>query len=71
MSAPLDAPGSRVSMIIRLTGLFVLALGVVLTILTYQGATSAAIVPQIVPVFYLGSGLLIIAGLVAVIARYK
>jgi hypothetical protein len=58
-------------MIIRLTGLFVLALGVVLTILTYQGATSAAIVPQIVPVFYLGSGLLIIAGLVAVIARYK
>ncbi len=67
----LDAPGSRVSMMIRLVGLLIAALGLVLTYFTYQGASQASIVPQIVPVFYLGSGLLVIVGVVAVIARYK
>jgi hypothetical protein len=67
----LDAPGSRVSMIIRLAGLLLLALGVVLTYFTYTAATAADIVPQIVPVFYLGAGLLMLVGIVAVIAKYK
>jgi hypothetical protein len=67
----LDAPGSRVSVMIRLIGFAFLALGVTLTYFTYTGAEQAAIVPQIVPVFYLGAGLLIIVGLVAIIARYK
>jgi len=67
----LDAPGSRVSMITRLVGILVLVLGLVLTYFTYQGASSASIVPQIVPVFYLGGGLLVVVGAVALIARYK
>jgi hypothetical protein len=58
-------------MITRLVGILVLALGLILTYFVYQGASSASIVPQIVPVFYLGAGLLVIVGAVAVIARYK
>jgi cation transporter-like permease len=67
----LDAPGSRVSMMIRLIGLVFLGLGVTLTYFTYLGAGDASIVPQIVPVFYLGSVLLMLVGFVAVIANYK
>lgn len=66
-----DSGGSRVSMIIRLVGLVFFAVGATLTYLTYQAAAQAAIVPQIVPVFYLGAVLLMIAGIVAMIARYK
>jgi hypothetical protein len=67
----IDAPGSRVSMMIRLVGLVFLGLGAALTILTYEGAVQAAIVPQIVPVFYLGAVLLMVVGLIAVIAQYR
>jgi hypothetical protein len=67
----LDAPASRVSMIIRLVGIFLLVLGVILTYLTYSEAATADLVPQIVPVFYLGAGLLMLVGIVAVIARYE
>lgn len=67
----LDAPGSRVSMMIRLVGLVFLALGVILAYLTYVSAVQAAVVPQIVPVFYLGAGMLIIVGAIAFIAKYK
>lgn len=67
----LDAPGSRVSMMIRIVGAVVLVLGAALTFLTYQGAAQANIVPQIVPVFYLGAAMLMIVGFVAVIANYK
>jgi hypothetical protein len=66
-----DSGGSRVSMMIRLVGVVFLAVGAFLTYFTYVGATQSAIVPQIVPVFYLGSILLMIAGVVAIIARYK
>ncbi len=58
-------------MITRLVGILVFALGVVLTYFTYVGAGDSSIVPQIVPVFYLGAGLLVIVGAVAVFARYK
>jgi uncharacterized membrane protein YidH (DUF202 family) len=67
----LDAPGSRVAVMIRLVGVLLAGMGVALTYLTYMGAAQAAIVPQIVPVFYLGSVLLIIVGVIAFIARYK
>jgi hypothetical protein len=66
-----DASGSRVSVMIRLIGAVFLGLGAALTYFTYVGAEQASIVPQIVPVFYLGSGLLMLVGLIAVIARYK
>ena len=67
----LDAPGSRVSMMIRLIGLVFLGLGAALTYFTYVGAEQAAIVPQIVPVFYLGAGLIMLVGFIAFIAKYK
>jgi hypothetical protein len=67
----LDAEGSRVSMMIRLIGLVFLGLGATLTYFTYVGAVQASIVPQIVPVFYLGAVLLMIVGFVALIAKYK
>jgi hypothetical protein len=67
----LDAPGSRVSVMIRLIGLVFLGLGASLTYFTYTAAAQASIVPQIVPVFYLGAGLLMLVGFVALIANYK
>jgi len=56
---------------IRLVGALLLAMGTILTYFTYVGAAQAAIVPQIVPVFYLGAVMLMIVGLIAIIARYK
>ncbi|MDA4136539.1 MAG: hypothetical protein OK449_06035 [Thaumarchaeota archaeon] len=67
----LDAPGSRVSVMIRLIGLVFLGLGASLTYFTYTAAAQASIVPQIVPVFYLGAGMLMLVGLIALIAKYK
>ncbi|MDG6926318.1 MAG: hypothetical protein JRN09_07165 [Nitrososphaerota archaeon] len=67
----LDASGSRVSVMIRLIGAVFLGIGAVLTYFTYVGAEQASIVPQIVPVFYLGAGMLMLVGLIAVVARYK
>jgi hypothetical protein len=66
-----DSGASRISMLVRLSGIVLLILGAVLTYFTYSAASSSSIVPQIVPVFYLGSGLLMIAGLVAIVAKYK
>ncbi len=66
----LDAPGSRVSVMLRLVGAAFLILGIALTYFTYVGAATASIVPQIVPVFYLGAGLIMIVGFVALIANY-
>lgn len=56
---------------IRLIGIVFFALGAVLTYFTYIGSVQASIVPQIVPVFYLGAVLLMVVGMVAIIARYK
>ena len=39
--------------------------------MTYQEAVAAALVPPLVPVLYLCSSLLVVAGFVAVIAKYK
>ena len=56
-------------MVIRLVGVVFLAIGATLTYITYSSASS--LVPQIVPVFYLGAVLLIIAGLFAIVTKYK
>lgn len=58
-------------MIIRLVGVLLLALGIALTYFTYSTAAAADLVPQIVPVFYLGAALLIVVGFVALISNYK
>jgi len=58
-------------MVIRLIGIVFVALGAALTYFTYSAAAQAAIVPQIVPVFYVGSGLLMLVGFIAVIARLQ
>ena len=56
---------------IRLVGLVVLVLGAALTYFTYLGAAQASIVPQVVPVFYLGAGMLMVVGIIAVVSKYK
>ena len=66
-----DSGASRISSLIRLFGMVVLAIGAALTYFTYAAASSSSIVPQIVPVFYLGGVLLMIAGFAAIIAKYK
>ena len=66
----LDVPGSRVTMMIRLLGTAFLVLGAALTYFTYEGAGDSSIVPQIVPVFYLGAGLLMVVGFVALVVNY-
>jgi hypothetical protein len=67
----LDASGSRVNVMLRLIGAVMVGLGATLTYLTYQAAAQANLVPQIVPVFYLGAILLILIGVVAITAKYK
>jgi hypothetical protein len=67
----LDASGSRVSIMLRLVGAAFLVLGASLTYFTYVGEAQASVAPQIVPVFYLGAGLLMLVGLVALVANYS
>jgi uncharacterized membrane protein YoaK (UPF0700 family) len=67
----INAPDSRVNVLIRLVGLIVLALGVIMTYLTYQEVAAAALVAPLIPVLYLCSSMLIVAGFVALIAKYK
>ncbi len=62
---------SRVGALIRLAGLFVFALGAATAYLTYNEAAQANIVPQVVPVFYLVAGVLILVGFLAMISRFK
>ena len=71
MSNPTYNPDdSRVNVIVRLVGILVLALGVGMTFETYQ-AGAAVLQPPLIPVLYLCSSMLIVAGLVAVVAKYK
>jgi hypothetical protein len=69
--ASINAPDSRVNVLIRLVGGMFLVIGAALTYLTYQEAAAAALAPPLVPVMYLCSSMLIVAGFVAFIARYK
>jgi hypothetical protein len=62
---------ARVGALIRLAGIIVFAFGAVMIYLTYTEAAQSNIVPQIVPVFYLVAGLLVVTGFTAIIARLK
>jgi hypothetical protein len=62
---------SRVDALIRITGLIFVALGGYLGYITYLEAGNGDLVPQIVPVFYMVAALILFAGLVAIIAKYK
>lgn len=67
----INAPDSRVNVLIRLVGVMFLVLGVALTYLTYQEVAAATLVPPLIPVLYLCSSMLIVAGFLAFIAKYK
>ena len=62
---------SRVNVLLRLVGLVFLGLGATMTYLTYSEAAQADLAPQIVPVFYLVSIMLMIVGIIVAIAKFK
>jgi hypothetical protein len=65
-------PGdSRVNVVVRLVGIVFFVLGLAMTYETYVGATAEYLQPPLVPVLYLCSIMLTLAGLVAIIAKYK
>ncbi len=67
----INAPDSRVNVLIRLVGIMFFVLGVSMTYLTYQEAAAATLVPALIPVLYLLSSMLVVSGFVALVARYK
>jgi len=71
MSNPSYNPeDSRVNVIVRLVGIVVFVLGVAMTILTYE-AGAGVLQPPLIPVLYLCSSMLVLAGFMAFIAKYK
>jgi hypothetical protein len=64
----LKTQDSRVNVLLRLVGLVFLGLGAAMTYLTYSEADLA---PQIVPVFYLVSIMLMIVGIIVAVAKFK
>lgn len=62
---------SRVNVLLRLVGVIFIVLGVAMTYETFLQAASDVVQAPLVPVFYLCSGMLVLAGLAAVIAKYK
>jgi hypothetical protein len=71
MSGTVNTEDSRVNVMIRLLGILFFVFGVGMTYLTYEQAAAAALEPPLVPVLYLCSAMLIVAGFVALIAKYK
>jgi len=67
----INAPDSRVNVLIRLVGLFLLVLGGSMTYLTFQEAAAATLVPALISVFYLLSSMLMVTGFVALFAKYR
>ncbi len=67
----INAPDSRVNVLIRLVGILFFALGAAMSYLTYQEEAATTLVPTLTPVLYLLSSMLMVAGFVALIARYK
>ena len=66
-----NAGDSRVNVLIRLVGVFFLVLGLAMTYETFAQAAADGIQPPLVPVLYLCSVMLVVAGLAALIAKYK
>lgn len=67
----INADDSRVNVMLRLVGVIVFVLGVIMTYETFVNAGADVLQPPLVPVLYLCSGMLVISGLVALIAKYK
>ncbi len=70
-STTVNAGDSRVNVLIRLVGILFVVLGVAMTYETFVQAAADGIQPPLVPVLYLCSGMLVIAGLAAVVSKYK
>jgi formate-dependent nitrite reductase membrane component NrfD len=68
-----NADDSRVNVLIRLIGVIFFVLGLVMTYETFvqAGASAQVLQPPIVPVLYLTSMMLTLAGFVALISKYK
>lgn len=62
-----QAVESRLDMFVRLLGVIFLIFGIVLAALT----ASSPIVPQVSPVFYFISIIMVVSGLLAVVAKLK
>jgi hypothetical protein len=71
MTTAVNTDDSRVNVLIRLLGISLLVLGVAMTILTAQAAAATNLQPEVIPVYYLCSTMLMAAGFVALIAKYK
>ena len=67
----INADDSRVNVMLRLVGVIVFVLGVIMTYETFVNAGAEVLQPPLVPVLYLCSGMLVVSGLVALIAKYK
>lgn len=67
----LEAQQSRVDALVRLMGLIVLAFGVAMVYFTYINATSTSIAPEIITINYALGVLLLIAGGIATMAKFK
>jgi len=66
-----NADDSRVNVLIRLVGILFFFLGVAMTYETSVQAAADGIQPPLVPVLYLCSIMLLLAGLVAIVSKYK
>jgi flagellar motor component MotA len=65
------AEDSRVNVLIRLVSLVIIALGIGFAVVTSQGAATATLQPEVVPVYYLCSTILMVVGFVGLIAKYR
>jgi hypothetical protein len=67
----INADDSRVNVLIRMVGVAFLAIGSVMTYETFVNAGGDGLQPPLVPVLYLCSLMLVIAGVAALISKYK
>jgi hypothetical protein len=66
-----NADDSRVNVLIRLMGVIFFVLGIGMTYETFIQTGTKGLQPPVVPVFYLCSMMLVIAGFVALVSKYK
>jgi len=67
----INADDSRVNVMLKLVGVIVFVLGAILTYETFVNAGADVLQPPVVPVLYLCSGMLLVAGFVALMAKYR
>jgi hypothetical protein len=66
-----NADDSRVNVLIRLVGVVFFVLGIGMTYETFVQTGTQVIQPPLVPVLYLCSIMLVIAGFAALVSKYK